>query len=394
MRRLLSLVLCVGLSLAQTDDFQCPDEYTGYYPHLISCDKYWYCENGVRELKSCGNGLAFIDTDPSFELEQCAELHLVECGERTQIEEPISTENCPRLYGTFADQESCSVFWKCLDGKANRYECPPGLAYDQNERTCLWADQVPECRAVVVAVEGEAEEFQCPSDSSLGVFSKHPHPSDCRQYFVCINGVPREYGCPLGTVFSADGVCADPKEVPECEKYYGDLEFNSNDLSKAGADTGPQPNRGSLSRVQSSRPANRVQQEDVKRRPAPPALQSILEDTRAEEPVKSSFRPSRPRPARPSRPAVEPATEAPKPSRLEVLTDRPRTTLPRRPEIITNRPTTAQAEEERVEPPAPVVIPKTGPGLPKPVPASPGPNGEDYAYYYYYYDEEEAADQQ
>lgn len=249
----------------------------------------------------------------------------------------------------------------------------------------------------MVAVEGEAEEFQCPSDRTLGVFSKHAHPADCRQYFVCIAGVPREYGCPLGTVFSAEGVCADPKEVPECEKYYGDLEFNDNDLSKAGADTGPQPNRGGVSRVQSSRPVNRVQQEEVKRRPAPPALQSILEDIREEEPVKSSFRPSRPRPSRPSRPVEEPATEEPRPSRLQVLTDRPRTTLPRRPEIVTNRPTTQAVQQVvRSEAPAPVVIPKTGSGLPKPVPASPGPNGEDYAYYYYYYDEEEgqAGDQQ
>ena len=28
-----------------------------------------------------GNGLGFIDTDPTYTLEQCAELHLVECGE-------------------------------------------------------------------------------------------------------------------------------------------------------------------------------------------------------------------------------------------------------------------------------------------------------------------------
>merc|ERR1712079_214134 len=44
-------------------DFECPDEYLGYFPHLFSCDKYWACDEGVAELRTCGNGLAFIDTD-------------------------------------------------------------------------------------------------------------------------------------------------------------------------------------------------------------------------------------------------------------------------------------------------------------------------------------------
>ena len=193
-----SLVLLFATAaLAQVDDFSCPDEFEGYYPHLyrsvyllvkimlithvvqpscilavttknclvctvsyngqhgfldthtfeliftsiqkalssivytskskrpliilshLSCDKYWACQDGLAELRTCGNGLAFIE-DEEYKVEQCEELHLVECGERTELEEPISTTNCPRLWGTFADPEDCGVFWKCQDGKANR----------------------------------------------------------------------------------------------------------------------------------------------------------------------------------------------------------------------------------------------------------------------------------
>jgi len=210
-----------------TDDFSCPDELEGFYPHLYSCDKYWACTEGVAELRTCGNGLAFIDTDEEYKLEQCEELHLVECGERTELEPAISTTNCPRLWGTFADPEDCGVFWKCQDGKANRYECPPGLAYSQESHTCLWISEVPDCSFKTIPID-ETEEFVCPADTPAGAFTKHPHPLDCRQFFLCIGGIPREQGCPLGEVFDAgtgsgiDGKCTSPEAVAECADYYAD----------------------------------------------------------------------------------------------------------------------------------------------------------------------------
>ena len=38
---------------------------------------------GLAELRTCGNGLAFIDDErEEYKVEQCEELHLVECGAR------------------------------------------------------------------------------------------------------------------------------------------------------------------------------------------------------------------------------------------------------------------------------------------------------------------------
>lgn len=70
-------------ALAQ-ENFKCPDDY-GFYPHHISCDKYWKCDNGAAELKTCGNGLAFEATDPKYLSENCDYHHNVECGDRTQF---------------------------------------------------------------------------------------------------------------------------------------------------------------------------------------------------------------------------------------------------------------------------------------------------------------------
>ena len=30
---------------------------------IFSCDKYWHCQDGYADLKTCGNGLGFLDTD-------------------------------------------------------------------------------------------------------------------------------------------------------------------------------------------------------------------------------------------------------------------------------------------------------------------------------------------
>merc|ERR1711874_321783 len=411
------------------DDFSCPDEFVGFYPHLISCDKYWHCQEGIAELKTCGNGLGFLDTDDTFTLEQCAELHLVECGERTEIEPPISTRHCPRLYGTYADEEDCGIFWVCQDGKANSYECPPGLAYDKQTRGCRWADQVAECSSPVITVDEEGSEFQCPRQTRAGIFTKHAHPADCRQYFLCIAGTPREYGCPEGTVFSTgsgtgiDGECTDPEEVPECKDYYGDLKFNPSQLTRNGFNSGRQDNpervRSGAGRVRNSNTIQRTPSKvsssvPEESRPAPPALQAIVDTGRdsantqaVQEEISEEEEPTLPPRLTPLRiqsfitTQELQTTQLPqRPSRLEIVTDKPniRTSF-NRPEpsrgsrfgtpdrfgLGSNRfqPKTTPTTTTSTTTPPPT------PGLPAPVAAAPGPNGEEYYYYYYYYDEDE-----
>ena len=85
------------ITAQKQDNFKCPDEFEGYYPHLYSCDKYWKCTDGVATLETCGNGLAFDDTDPTFATEHCEYTHNIDCGGRTDFEPPISAPNCPRL---------------------------------------------------------------------------------------------------------------------------------------------------------------------------------------------------------------------------------------------------------------------------------------------------------
>jgi len=352
----------------QIDDFTCPDEFEGYYPHLYSCDRYWKCIEGEPEEKLCGNGLAFDDQDPTFTTENCLDLNQVDCGNRTDLEPAISAPNCPRLYGTFDDPDDCNAFYQCIDGISNRYMCAPGLAFDKGEGACRWADQVQACKTQREEV-GETGEFQCPARHSVGIFTKHASPTDCRQYYVCISGTPREYGCPLGTVFKvtnddpADGKCVDPEEVEECRNYYGDLEFNKNELVKAGAD--PEavgvPTRA-VPRKRVNRPSfintfSSVQLDDYDEEENFSRGEQLVEVNEAPRAPpspprrqKNNIRPNRPK-ARPTfkssndfrlRPAVQrrPApTEAPTTTTTTTTTPRPTTTITT---TTTRRPTTTQ----------------------------------------------------
>nr|CAD7416291.1 unnamed protein product [Timema poppensis] len=280
-----TLALNNNTLISAQDTFKCPDDY-GFYPHSVSCDKYFKCDNGVAELKTCGNGLAFDASDPKYLTENCDYLHNTDCGDRAKLalcmpdrrftqaraplslrgsnqscvlrgfnqscflrgfnqsyflrgfnqscslssEPPITAPHCPRLYGIFADEAKCDTFWNCWNGEASRYQCSPGLAYDREARVCMWADQVPECKT-----EEVANGFVCPAAgelSNVGSFSRHAHPEDCRKYYICTEGVARELGCPIGTVFKigdtdGSGNCEDPEDVPGCEDYYGDLDLKT-----------------------------------------------------------------------------------------------------------------------------------------------------------------------
>lgn len=416
----IGLLILGSLTSAQTDNFSCPDEFEGYYPHLYSCDKYWKCLNGKVEEKTCGNGLAFSDLDETFTTENCDYIYNVDCGNRTELEPPISAPNCPRLYGTFPDPEDCSAFYNCRNGLSNRYSCAPGLAYDRKDRVCKWADQVKSCKAQADE-ENEEEEFVCPKNIGVGLFSKHAHPADCRQYFVCIGGVAREYGCPLGTVFAIgnddfDGKCADPKDVPECSNYYGDLDFDKQELVRAGVDpeavgASVAPNRNRISRPSNNNFLQRNQEEKkipkveeveeerfVKPSPPKPASRPSRLRPRPTQlsPNRPQFSPSAAPPNRPPPPRTTQFNPSPTPSRPRPTPSpsfaavpatpspssrpRPRITTTFAPETTTTTTTTSAA-------PLPSAIPAVTPSgdkQPAKVKA-----GEDYYYYYYYYDDEE-----
>ncbi|XP_077296185.1 protein obstructor-E-like [Arctopsyche grandis] len=219
-----SLLIYAVVVSGQDEEFQCP-ERTGFYPDPYQCDLYYSCTQGKAETKLCPDGLVF--SDKSSNHEHCDIPLNVECGDRTELQEPKPTKGCPRANGFYrhSDPEVCDKFYNCIDGVANEMPCPPGLIYD--DMKCAWpAESKRKCENSKRDLL--ADGFSCPNGETVGPNGRalphptFPHPEDCRKFYICRNGVDPQYGsCVEGEVYNEETFkCDEPESVPGCENYY------------------------------------------------------------------------------------------------------------------------------------------------------------------------------
>lgn len=65
------------------------------------------------------------------------------------LEPAQSTDECPHQFGYYrmGDQENCGKFKNCVDGRGYIFDCPEGLAFNEESYRCDWPDKVPSCNA-------------------------------------------------------------------------------------------------------------------------------------------------------------------------------------------------------------------------------------------------------
>ncbi|KAJ8683319.1 hypothetical protein QAD02_019111 [Eretmocerus hayati] len=194
---------------------RCPKE-NGFFPHNLYCDKYWACENGEAELRTCEDGLVFGGSDD--QIEKCEYQQKVQCGERTKLQEPIFTGRCPRLYGIHRDPQNCNIYWKCSRGQATQYTCGYGKAFDDIKGKCVNEEEVFGC-ALHMDPESDIDRQMIKTfENHVNDYEKIPHPKDCSKYFVCYHEECLVEQCPRGEVFhydaSSGGMCYDREDVP------------------------------------------------------------------------------------------------------------------------------------------------------------------------------------
>ncbi|CAH0405853.1 unnamed protein product [Chilo suppressalis] len=187
-----------------------------------SCDRYIECINGTAEEKLCPDGLLF-NSNVNFNVYPCQYPNEVQCLERSSLQPPQPTEDCPHQFGYFklGDARNCSGFRTCVNGVGYDLTCPEGLAFSSETYRCEWPDTVADCDAE--AFLG----FRCPDvpiSKELGApagYRFYRSDVNCQKYFLCIDGRPRVLGCGGDNAFdeltsscvSADEVAACPNEL-------------------------------------------------------------------------------------------------------------------------------------------------------------------------------------
>jgi len=73
--------------------------------------------------------------------------------------------------GWYYDPEFCHVYWRCIHGASEEFECPSGTAWDHNANRCNWLDSVDCSRAEkttpkITSEEEEEEEEENNKDDN------------------------------------------------------------------------------------------------------------------------------------------------------------------------------------------------------------------------------------
>ncbi|XP_069696314.1 protein obstructor-E [Periplaneta americana] len=201
------------LSQRSGGGLSCPEK-NGRFPSPTQCDTYIQCEDGVAEEIVCPDGLLF-NAKARYFAYPCQYPVDVDCEGRAGLQQPKSTDDCPHQFGYFrlGDRQNCGQFMNCVDGRGYVFDCPEGLAFNQETYRCDWPDEVESCDAE--AFLG----FKCPE--APGVFGDdyrfYRNPADCQKYFICVNGGPRLYSCGDGYAFNDEiGGCDGIENVTNC----------------------------------------------------------------------------------------------------------------------------------------------------------------------------------
>lgn len=203
------------------DNMECTPKIGKYsVEDAFQCDKYYECDtDGKLTAKLCPDGLVYDIPGKS-----CNHPQRVECNARTELQEPISSPECPRLNGYFhpEDPAKCNEYTTCVDGEATPGKCSTGVVWSPSILACTVPAQSkrPEC------IAAEVKEFTCPDNRKprFGNHDRLAHPEDCGKFYVCFpDGNFNKASCDKPLVFHYDsGSCKPAEEVPGCEDYNKD----------------------------------------------------------------------------------------------------------------------------------------------------------------------------
>jgi len=184
----------------------------------FQCDKFYECNtSGKLTEKLCPDGFVYDIPGRS-----CNHPQRVQCGARTELQEPQEFPGCPRRNGYFnpPEPEKCDEYVECVDGLATPGKCSTGVVWSPPILACT----VPAQSGREECIKAEVKEYTCPPVRGalrFGNHDRHADPKDCGKFYICLaDGTFNKASCDKPKVFSeAKGACLEAEEVPGCEDY-------------------------------------------------------------------------------------------------------------------------------------------------------------------------------
>lgn len=179
------------------DREECPDEGIKLISHPTNCEKYILCFGGVEIERECPGGLHF-----SRETRSCVDPDEAGCEEGKK---ECPDEDDPDNLVFFPNSEDCSKYFVCFGGEKISLSCGVGLHWNADEETCMDKSEAG-CE--------DSDREECPETGVKQI----SHPTNCGKYILCFGGNEIERECPAGLHFSRETrTCMDPRDAG-CEE--------------------------------------------------------------------------------------------------------------------------------------------------------------------------------
>ncbi|KAG8189269.1 hypothetical protein JTE90_019029 [Oedothorax gibbosus] len=201
----------------------CPTR-NGLFPIKGECHKFVHCADGIPYVKECPANLHFDPVGrrcewPSGKCDPSSEKDPSEDNKpTTPIPTPAPEWRCPKSFGFFRSNDSCSRFYICSKGEPQLKECPKDLVFNSKYQTCDWPQNV-NCNKDERHYQRRCRRFdhqvKCPSNrGSL----PHPH---CDMFFDCSVGKACAKKCPDGLYYNNQTAMCDLPTNVRCQKRDG-----------------------------------------------------------------------------------------------------------------------------------------------------------------------------
>jgi hypothetical protein len=197
-----------GTASEQPPTVTCPPLETNLIPHQFECSSFFQCNRNDTTpslLLRCPNETHFSQASPTAcqrpEEAPCTPLITV-----TRLSHSAESPICPsesalNYVYLVRNPVNCSQFFRCYQGVAQLFECPPYWYFDPLYEVCKLARQ-PECP---------------PGNDELILL---PHPTNCSAFYKCNWGTPVLLYCPQGLFFNnISKVCDLPQNV-DCNRCH------------------------------------------------------------------------------------------------------------------------------------------------------------------------------